>query len=67
MTRSRASIADVEDDLRPSAASLLIAGGFQLAGVSMLLAHSELRVTTDFYTQLQEQTAAKAPTHGRGL
>ena len=47
-------------DLRHSAASLLIASGVDLAEVSMLLGHSELRVTADFYAHLQKQTAAKA-------
>lgn len=47
-------------DLRHSAASLLIASGVELAEVSMLLGHAELRVTMDFYAHLQKQTAAKA-------
>ena len=47
-------------DLRHSAASLLIASGVQLAEVSMLLGHSELRVTAGLYSHLQQQTAAKA-------
>ena len=34
--------------------------GVELAEVSMLLGHSELRVTMDFYAHLQQQTAAKA-------
>ena len=46
-----------------SAASLLIASGVELAEVSMLLGHSELRVTMDFYAHLQQQTAAKAARH----
>jgi integrase len=50
-------------DLRHSAASLLIASGVDLAEVSMLLGHSELRVTMDFYAHLQKQTAAKAARH----
>jgi integrase len=50
-------------DLRHSAASLLIAEGVQLAEVSMLLGHSELRVTADLYTHLKKQTAAKAAQH----
>jgi integrase len=50
-------------DLRHSAASLLIASGVELAEVSMLLGHSELRVTMDFYAHLQKQTAAKAARH----
>jgi integrase len=50
-------------DLRHSAASCLIAEGVSLAEVSMLLGHSELRVTADFYTHLQKQTAAKAAAH----
>jgi integrase len=50
-------------DLRHSAASLLIACGVQLAEVSMLLGHSELRVTADLYSHLQQQTAAKAARH----
>ncbi len=29
----------------------------------MLLGHSELRVTADLYTHLQQQTAAKAARH----
>lgn len=47
-------------DLRHSAASLLIAAGVELVEVSMLLGHSELRVTVDLYTHLQKQTAARA-------
>lgn len=47
-------------DLRHSAASLLIASGVELAEVSMLLGHSKLRVTMDFYAHLQKQTAARA-------
>lgn len=50
-------------DLRHSAASLLIARGVELAEVSMLLGHSELRVTMDCYAHLQKQTAAKAARH----
>jgi integrase len=49
--------------LRHSAASLLIAEGVQLAEVSMLLGHSELRVTADLYSHLQRETAAKAAKH----
>lgn len=49
-------------DLRHSAASLLIAEGVPLVEVSLLLGHSELRVTSDLYTHLQAQTAAKAAT-----
>ena len=33
----------------------------------MLLGHSELRVTMDFYAHLQKQTAAKAATLMDGL
>jgi integrase len=47
-------------DLRHSAASLLIADGVELVEVSMLLGHSELRVTADLYSHLQKQTAAEA-------
>ena len=47
-------------DLRHSAASLLIAEGVELIEVSMLLGHSELRVTADLYSHLQKQTAARA-------
>jgi integrase len=47
-------------DLRHSAASLLLAAGVQLVEVSMLLGHSELRVTADLYSHLQQQTAARA-------
>jgi integrase len=50
-------------DLRHSAASLLIANGVELVEVSMLLGHSELRVTADLYSHLQKQTAAKAAQH----
>lgn len=50
-------------DLRHSAASLLIAKGVELVEVSMLLGHSELRVTADLYSHLQKQTAAKAAKH----
>ena len=47
-------------DLRHSAASLLIAGGVQLAEVSMLLGHSEIRLTADTYAHLQRETASRA-------
>jgi integrase len=47
-------------DLRHSAVSLLIAAGVELVEVSMLLGHSELRVTADLYSHLQKQTVAKA-------
>jgi integrase len=50
-------------DLRHSAASLLIAAGVELVEVSMLLGHSELRVTADLYSHLQKQTAVKAARH----
>jgi integrase len=50
-------------DLRHSAASLLIAAGVELVEVSMLLGHSELRVTADLYSHLVKQTAAKAARH----
>ena len=50
-------------DLRHSSASLLIAAGVELVEVSMLLGHSELRVTADLYSHLQQQTAAKAARH----
>ena len=49
-------------DLRHSAASLLIAESVELVEVSILLGHSELRVTADLYSHLQKQTAAKAAT-----
>ena len=47
-------------DLRHSAASLLIAAGVELVEVSKLLGHAELRTTSDLYTHLVKQTAAKA-------
>lgn len=47
-------------DLRHSAASLLIAEGVELVEASMLLGHSELRVTADLYSHLQKQNAARA-------
>jgi integrase len=50
-------------DLRHSAASLLIAAGVELVEVSMLLGHSELRVTADLYSHLQQLTAATAARH----
>ena len=50
-------------DLRHSAASLLIASGVELVEVSMLLGHSEIRVTADLYSHLAAQTAAKAARH----
>jgi integrase len=50
-------------DLRHSAASLLIAAGVELIEISMLLGHSELRVTADLYSHLQKQTAARAAQH----
>lgn len=50
-------------DLRHSAASLLIAAGVELVEVSMLLGHSEMRVTADLYSHLQQQTASRAAQH----
>ena len=47
-------------DLRNSAASLLIAQGVQLVDVTMLLGHSDVRVTANLYTHLMEQTGARA-------
>jgi integrase len=47
-------------ELRHSAATLLIASGVQLADVSALLGHSELRVTADLYNHLVKQTAVRA-------
>jgi integrase len=49
-------------DLRHGAASLLLASGVQLAEVSKLLGHSELRLTADLYSHLVKQTAVKAAT-----
>jgi integrase len=37
-----------------------MASGVELAEVSRLLGHSDLRVTMDFYAHLQKQTAARA-------
>ena len=50
-------------DLRHSGASLLIAEGVQLAEVSMLLGHSELRITADLYKHVVKQTSSKAAQH----
>ena len=50
-------------DLRNSAASLLIAQGVQLVDVTMLLGHSDGRVTANLDTHLMEQTAARAAQH----
>ena len=50
-------------DLRHSCASILIAQGVQLAEVSQLLGHSQLRLTADLYAHLQEQTATRAAQH----
>ena len=50
-------------DLRHSAASLLIASGVDLAEVSKLLGHSEIRITSDLYSHLMKQTATKAARH----
>jgi site-specific recombinase XerD len=41
----------------------LIAAGVELVEVSLLLGHSELRVTADLYSHLQKQTAARAARH----
>jgi site-specific recombinase XerD len=54
-------------DLRHSAASLLIAEGVELVEVSILLGHSELRVTADIYSHLQKQTAARPAQRMDGL
>jgi integrase len=50
-------------DLRHSAASILLAQDVQLAQVSQLLGHSDVRLTADLYAHLQRQTAAKAARH----
>jgi len=50
-------------DLRHSAASLLLAAGVQLAEVSKVLGHSEVRLTNDLYAHLQRETAARAALH----
>jgi integrase len=50
------------DDLRHSAASLLLAQGVQLVEVTMLLGHAEHRTTADLYGHLVKQTAARAAT-----
>lgn len=50
-------------DLRHSCVSILLAQGVQLAEVSQLLGHSELRLTADLYGHLQQQTAARAAQH----
>lgn len=54
-------------DLRHGAASLLLASGVQLAEVSKLLGHSELRLTADLYSHLMKQTATKAAAVMDGL
>ena len=46
--------------LRHSAASLLLAKGVPLVEVSQLLGHSGIRLTSDIYGHLQQQTAARA-------
>jgi len=50
-------------DLRHSAASLPVAEGVQLAAVSMLLGHSELRITADCIRTWSKQISAKAARH----
>jgi len=50
-------------DLRHSCASILIAQGVQLAEISQLLGHSQLRLTADTYGHLQQQTASRAAQH----
>ena len=54
-------------DLRHSTASILIALGVQLAEISLLLGHSELRTTSDLYGHLVKQTAAKAASYMQGV
>ena len=54
-------------DLRDSAASLPIAAGVELVELSILLAHSELRVAADLNSHLQQQTAATTPRHTEAL
>jgi len=46
--------------LRHSAASLLLAEGVELSQITLLLGHSELRVTQDLYSHLMKPTAARA-------
>jgi integrase len=49
--------------LRHSAASILIAQGVDLARVSQLLGHSEMRLTANTYGHLLKQTAETAAQH----
>ena len=50
-------------DLRHSCASVLLAQGVQLAEISLLLGHSDIRITGSLYSHLQQTTAAKAARH----
>jgi integrase len=50
-------------DLRHSCASVLLAQGVQLAEISLLLGHSDIRITGSLYAHLQQTTAAKAARH----
>ena len=47
-------------DLRHSAASILLAEGIELPQVTLLLGHSEMRITSDLYAHLMKPTAARA-------
>jgi hypothetical protein len=42
---------------------VLIAAGIELVEVSVLLGHSEIRVTADLNSHLQKQSTAKAAMH----
>ena len=50
-------------DLRHSCASILLAQGVQLAEISLLLGHSDIRITGSLYSHLQQTTATKAAQH----
>ena len=62
-SRSSFGLSDWPAASSPSRASLWIAAGVELVEVSMLLGHSELRVTADLNSHLGEQTASTAARH----
>ena len=53
----------LDEYLRAGDGQSFFDAGVERVGVSMLLGHSELRVTADLYSHLQKQTAAKAAQH----
>jgi integrase len=60
LSRSAAKLPPIRfHDLRRSAASVSLAESVDLVEISNFLGYSELRITADLYTHLQQQTSMR--------